>query len=400
MANIRARKNKLGKIISYEIRVFKGRDSSGKQLQPYVMTWRPEPNMTDKQIEKELNTQAVIFEQKCKHGLAVDTRQSFQQYAEYVISLKERNGIKHSTLTRYKDLLGRITPIIGYLKLADIRPAHLNKLYEELSKPGQNKRTGSCLSNKTILEYHRLISSIFTQAEKELIIPYNPANRATPPKVQHKEAAYFEIEDIERIRDCLEKEPIKWKTLMHLFLITGARRGEIAGLKWKVVDWENNQIHICHNLLYSADIGIYETTTKNTTSDRYVKLPSETMELLKQYQKWYNNQKDECGSWWKDTDYLFVQDNGSPMHPDSITDYMTKFSKKYELPHIHPHKFRHTMASILYFNGVDSISISKRLGHAKVSTTTDIYSHIIKKADEKSAECIADAILRTGKNGS
>lgn len=104
------------------------------------------------------------------------------------------------------------------------------------------------------------------------------------------------------------------------------------------------------------------------------------MELLKQYQKWYNNQKDECGSWWKDTDYLFVQDNGSPMHPDSITDYMTKFSKKYELPHIHPHKFRHTMASILYFNGVDSISISKRLGHAKVSTTTDIYSHLIKKS--------------------
>ena len=82
------------------------------------------------------------------------------------------------------------------------------------------------------------------------------------------------------------------------------------------------------------------------------------------------------------------------MHPDSITDWCNKFSIKYNLPHINPHAFRHTMASILYFNGADSISISKRLGHSKVSTTTDIYSHIIKQADEQSAECIADVFLR------
>lgn len=96
---------------------------------------------------------------------------------------------------------------------------------------------------------------------------------------------------------------------------------------------------------------------------------------------------------------MFVQEEtGKPIHPDSINSHLTGFSEKYNLPHINPHAFRHTMASLLYFNGVDGISISKRLGHSKVSTTTDIYSHIIKQADEQAAECIADVILRKHKN--
>lgn len=82
------------------------------------------------------------------------------------------------------------------------------------------------------------------------------------------------------------------------------------------------------------------------------------------------------------------------MHPDTLNDWLRKFSKRYDLPHINPHAFRHTMTSILYFNNVDSVSISKRLGHSKVSTTADIYSHIMKEADKQSSECIANVILR------
>lgn len=85
------------------------------------------------------------------------------------------------------------------------------------------------------------------------------------------------------------------------------------------------------------------------------------------------------------------------MNPDSLTDWLNKFSKRYRIPNVHPHKFRHTIASLLYFGGLDSITISKQLGHAKVSTTTDIYSHIIQQADEQAADKIAETIFRTGK---
>ncbi len=466
MASIRPRKNKDGVITSYQIRVFKGYAPDGKELPKYTATFKPDPKKTEKQNQKALNKFAVEFEEKCKRGLAGDTRQTFAEYAEYVLRLKERAGVKHSTLTIYRTFLPLINEHIGHLKITDIRPQQLNNFYEVLSKPGIRRKPGRAkaredikailkekgltikkaaelagianntlstvcnggsinedkaqaiasllemplnklftvtkdntpFSNKTILEYHRFISTVLDQADKELLIPYNPARKATPPKVKPHTANYFQIEEVEAIRDSLEKEPLKWRVLVHLLLISGARRGEICGLKWDVIDWKNNRIHICNNLLYAPDRGIYEESTKTEESDRFVTLPPETMALLKDYRKWYLLQMHNYGDQWNFTNYLFFQEKtgnvGKPMHPDTVNSYLDSFSERYKLPHINPHAFRHTMASILYFNNVDSVSISKRLGHSKVSTTSDIYSHIIKEADSRSAECIADVILR------
>ncbi|MDL2216029.1 site-specific integrase [Ruminococcaceae bacterium OttesenSCG-928-N02] len=151
-------------------------------------------------------------------------------------------------------------------------------------------------------------------------------------------------------------------------------------------------------LLYSSTKGIYEGPTKNSTT-RFIKLPIETMELLREYRRWYLGLQLLNGPRWNNTGYLFIQDNGKPMSPDSLTDWLRKFAKRHNLPHIHPHKFRHTMASLLYYNGMDSVTISKRLVHAKVSTTEDIYSLVIKQAVERASKCIADAILRNTRTG-
>ncbi|MDY3791504.1 MAG: site-specific integrase, partial [Oscillospiraceae bacterium] len=183
---------------------------------------------------------------------------------------------------------------------------------------------------------------------------------------------------------------------------------------WSAVDWENNRIHINVTLLNRTDIGIYEDTPKTEQSDRYITLPAETMNLLRQYREYWISYRKMCGSAWNSfvqisdksgkpisvkADYLFVQEQGNkigyPIRPDSITKWCSDFSKRNGLPHINPHAFRHTMASILYFNGIDSISISGRLGHSKASTTSDLYSHIIKEADKRSAECIADVVFRS-----
>ena len=94
------------------------------------------------------------------------------------------------------------------------------------------------------------------------------------------------------------------------------------------------------------------------------------------------------------SDDRFSQDSGKPMHPDSVTDWMNKFSKRNGLPHINPHAFRHTMASMLYFNGVDSVSISKRLGHAQVSTTANIYAHVMEEADQRNADILTEVFLK------
>ena len=174
-----------------------------------------------------------------------------------------------------------------------------------------------------------------------MLVTYNVASRATPPKIERKEARYFQVKDIENIRNCFENEPIKWKLATHLLLITGCRRGEIMGLKWSKIDFGNNQIKIDTALLYSSDKGVYEDTTK-TENVRFIKIPNETITLIKEYRNWYLELQLKNGLRWNKTDYLFVQDNGKPMNPDSLTNWLAKFSNKYNLPHINPHAFRHT----------------------------------------------------------
>ncbi len=394
MANIQERRDKTGKLISYSIRVHRGRDADGRQLKPWTATFDVAPTWTEKSARKKAEAFAATFEKECREGTTSDSRLKFSEYCDYVIELKEQRGAKHSTIVLYRGLTSRIYPAIGHLKLKDIRADHLNTFYTSLAQSGQNKRTGGGLSAKSILEHHRLISTVLDQAEKESLVPFNVAGKATLPKLERREVTYFQPEQVEAIRDALELEPIKWQTLVHMLLITGARRGEILGLKWDKVDFEGSKIHICNNVLYSADRGIYEDSPKTATSNRYVTLPLETMKLLRKYRVWQNEERLRLGEYYQDQGFVFAQENGKPMHPDSVTTWLDRFSKRHNLPHINPHAFRHTMASMLYFNGVDSVSISKRLGHSKVSTTTDIYAHVIAAADQKSADILADIFLK------
>lgn len=133
MANIRKIEGKTG--VSFKITVASGRTKDGKQVR-HFMTWRPLPGMTDRQIEKAVQKAAFEFEQQIEQGFVADNRQSFAEYAEYVIALKERSGAKRRTVERYRELLRRINVAIGHLKLTDIRPQHLNIFYANLGEEG------------------------------------------------------------------------------------------------------------------------------------------------------------------------------------------------------------------------------------------------------------------------
>lgn len=145
MPNITPRVNKNGETTSYTIRVYHGYDSKGKRLKPYTMSYKPAQGMTAKQIEKEVQRQAMLFEEQCKLGYAPDSRQTFSQYAEYVLNSKTESGTKHSTIKRYRELLERINKGIGHIKLTDLRPQHLSELYSQLRQSGLRKGTRAIL---------------------------------------------------------------------------------------------------------------------------------------------------------------------------------------------------------------------------------------------------------------
>ena len=196
------------------------------------------------------------------------------------------------------------------------------------------------LAKKTILEHHRLISTILSQADKELLIPYNPASKATPPRVQRKTPDCYQPDEMNDILNTLERAPIKWKAITYLLIDTGCRRGEIMGLKWNKVNFDTGVIVIDCNLLYSANRGVYEDTTK-TGAVRAIKIAPQTLEVLRQWRTEYERLQELNGDRWAGTPYVFVRDDGSWMHPDSITAWLNRFSAQNDLPHIHPHAFRH-----------------------------------------------------------
>lgn len=458
MATIEKQVGKNG--TTYRITVYSGFDTQGKRIRRR-QTYKPDPGMTPRQIEKAVQRAATDFERSIEQGYVLDNRQTFAEYAAYVLELKERSGTKSKTLDRYRELMGRINQAIGHMKLADIRPQHLNSFYKNLSEPGiretegiataridlaawlkankksragiarvagvaastvsaaaqgqpiqevkaeaiaqaMGKRLGDVftveydmepLSDKTVLAYHRLISIILAQAEKEILVPYNAAAKATPPKAAKKAPNYFQPETISEILKALEAEPLKWQLITHMLLVTGCRRGEIMGLKWDKVDFKTNRLKIDRELIISKSKGVHESTTK-TNDIRYLTLPTETMVLLRKHKREQLRLQLANGDRWIDSGYVFTQDNGDHMSPDSVTGWLYGFSRRHGLPHINPHAFRHTVASVLLANGTDIVTVAAQLGHASASTTENFYAHIIEVNKAKASECIADVLLR------
>lgn len=447
MAYIEPQYDNKGNITHYRLFASNGYNYQGKQIRKTTMWWPPEKNMPKRKMKQQAMMAAYEFEKKLEQGYQVDDNQTFADYAQYVMELKQRSGLAATTLERYQGLLRRINPAIGHMKLRDIRPQHLNELYKELAEHGIREDTHRAvprkvlakkikalgipkyqiaekcgvsqttlnaairgdsirtenaegianalgydfselftekfnttpLSDKTILEHHRLISTIFSQADKELLIPYNPAAKATPPKVKKHKVESFQPEDMEDIITTLQNAPIKWKTMTYILIDTGCRRGELMGLQWKHIDFDKGTMMIEQALLYTKDKGVYVGPPKNG-QPRAMCLAPESLDMLKQWKKEQLRIRMKNGLIWQDTGFIFTKDDGTVMHPDSITDWLGKFSKEEDLPHIHPHLFRHTAASTLIANGIDLVTTAAEMGHTDATTTAKIYAHQIAKA--------------------
>lgn len=450
MANVRKNKTKRG--ISYKITVSTGLDAMGKQIRHYK-TYIPPHDLAETKADKEAQKIAIQFEEELKQGYAPDSKLTFAEYAAYVLALKRQAGLKPTTDTRYQSLLERINLAIGHMKVTDIRPKHLNMLYANLMEPNirevqaeakakadlreiirkrelslseVSRRAGiahstlrrACeggkitasraarianvlqqpvkalfemdgqakpLSAKTVLEHHRLIRTILATAEKEMIVPYNAASRATPPKAEAPEQKTLEPEEVKRILQALEEEPLLWRAMVHLLIVTGARRGEVMGLRWGKVDLENQTIRIDETLLYLSG-GVFTETPKTRESRRLINIPKETAALLRQWKAQSIHTAEG--------DFVFCRFDGQPLHPDSLNQWLRKFSKRHGLPPLHPHLFRHTQASLLIYGGTDILTVSKRLGHATSSTTLNFYGHVVREADECASSCVAELLLK------
>lgn len=385
---------------SYEIRVFCGLDEKGKRLYKYTH-WTPDTNMTPKQIEKEVERQKILFENRVKKGEAVDGNVRFRDFAQRWMTEYAKPKLAPKTIARYKGLLTRINIAIGHLKLSDIRPMHLNAFYKNLAEPGVCKRNrydeeGNVihmgLSPKSILEHHRLISKILNTAVRWELINNNAARRADPPSVPYQERKCLDVEEVKRMLFLLHGEPVQYRVMITLLVYTGMRRGELCGLEWKDIDFEHSTLTISRSSQYIGNKQLITKDPKTKAGIRKLSMSATISTLLSDYQRWQEKEKEKVGDQWIETGRLFTQWNGKPIYPDTLTAWFPDFLKRHGLPKVTLHSLRHSNATLMIAEGTDIRTVSNRLGHAQTSTTLNIYTHALKSRDQEAAKMLDMAL--------
>ena len=388
------RKN--GEVV-YKVQVSDGRDRKINR------TFAPEPGWCEKTTKRELDRFAANLENDLKSGKLKTRKEqkeaeeqaridalkikTLRQYSESVYMPAIEQNCAETTRDHYQRLLNkRILPRLGDFKLDEITPAMITSLFSDLQKTYKSSSCG---------RFYNVLNGIFKMACEDGTIDTNPMAKVKRPKPGKKEKEQkllaeskkaYTLEELQYILDCLSNEPLEWRTYIVLMAETGLRRGEALGIHWADIDFEHGTIEILHNIQATTYKGLYDTTPKNGNS-REIDIGDDTVELLKQLRQ---EQAESCIS-----QYVFTGENKpDPMCPSAPNKYFKRFEKKYGIEDFHPHKLRHTMASLSLRNGADLPSVSKRLGHNDISTTLKIYTH----ANEASTRSAGNIMRRAMKS--
>lgn len=421
MASYTARKNKAGKIISYQIKVSRGRDKlTGKQLTPYTTTFTPPEGWSKRAIERELLKVMGEFEAACNRGEiltkeeqkahAMETAEkaeqekaeeqkkpTFNKYVELFIKEKAAT-LSATTIQSYKQALKRPAAVFGEMKLESIDFLTVKQFITDLqtTKTEKGKKP---LAHGTIVTYYTTLHTLFESAVENGVIAQNPMQRMKKPKPRKdditREALVYSENEVSYIMECLNKEPLKWRALVLFMIDSGCRRGEVAGLKWEEVNFKTGKVTICRNAQYTKEKGVYISTPKSHKS-REIIINSPVLKVLKEWKReqalLYMSKGQATGG------YCFTQNEGELLNPNTITAYVREFGKRYHLPGMHPHALRHTMATLSIANGADVVSVSKKLGHCNPSVTLNIYSHANEEAQRRATEIFAEAVYKNQKH--
>jgi integrase len=309
------------------------------------------------------------------------------------VDLERLSGISINTINSLRK--GKPAKIDTILKIANV----LKTSSDIIAKPS---KTNSRLSERTILHYHRLISEILKSARfPDKLITSNPAEFIDAPKAKKPHIIYLSKAECDTLLDYLQNENEQFKTIIILAIFSGMRRQELMGLQWNDIQLVNIgkrqycAINVQRASNYTKEKGIYTAPLKSEDSYRIIKVPAAIFRYLdKVYKKWQENNKlnwIEKRHNWVDTDRLFIQKDGSPMHPDTPTKWFNEFMRSHpDLPKACLHGLRHSHASIEIENGVNVAAISARLGHSNIATTLNVYTHAFSSGDIIASNTLED----------
>lgn len=467
MANITKRKNKDGST-SYRVKVSAGVGADGRYIYRSA-TFTPPPKLSARKEAKAVQEFAHDFEERVQKGLFVASDLTVDGLAEKWMKEYCIPQLKPHTVEGYQQLMPRVSAAIGHIKLENLRPGHIQEFYNQLAQPGiredgkykakaafieafpkgtrieLQKAAGlsqgtmaaimqgrtvskqsaekiaaaagwaftkafSCTSTDTLSassqrHYHLMLSSMFSTAVRWQLMDANPCERVTPPKLVEQDVEFLDETGIADLLAALPDAPVQLSVITQLALFTGARRGEICGLRWSNIDLDAGVMAINRNLSYISHKGTIFDYPKTKKSRRCIKLSDDCIALLKDYKQWQMRERLKVGTFWQRTitieggklvknDLLFTKPDGKPIDPNVVSSWFPVFLREHGLPPCRFHSLRHSNAALLIAAHVPATTVAGRLGHAQVSTTTNIYAAMIRSSDAAAADALGNVFDR------
>lgn len=319
----------------------------------------------------------AFYANLAEDGIRRDYRYLPQKELNTLIRKKYATQVKFAEVTGlgiktiYKAVKGGMMAYESARRIAEALHIPMKRLFVRIGKDH--------LSAKTIREHHTLLSSMLNKAIQWGLLHDNVCRKVESPHFKKTDMVYLDEEDVKLLLEHLQKEPLPFHAAIRLLLDTGMRRGELCGLEWGDVDWEQRLVRIVKARSYVQGEGVKKSGVKTDSSMRTISVAESTLRLLGEY-------RDQLGETGKDVP-VFMGRAGKPMHPDTLTCKWREFMLAHtDIPYISLHGLRHTSAMLLLLHDVDIVTISRRLGHKRIEHTMNLYMHFCPQLDQRAAQ--------------
>jgi len=346
---------------------------NGKMKQRYF-----KPNQ---EKEARVALRKMLYEKE-QGALATGPQQTLKAYLEQWLEQVYRpSGHSIGTYNMYRIVIEKhIIPSLGHIRLQQLKPQQVQAFYASKLNEG--------LSQKRVKSIHSVLHKALENAVKWNLVGRNVCDLVSSPIPRRHEIQPLTQEQAQRLLKAAHDH--KLEALLTVALTTGMRRGELLGLHWQDIDLNTGSIQVRRSVNRIGKHGLVVSEPKTARSRRRIVLPAFVMDVLKQHRQHQQEMKRQVGDVWREMDIVFCNTVGGYIEPSNLHDWFKKLLKSAELPNIRFHDLRHSAATILLGMGVHPKVVQELLGHSNISTTMDIYSHVLPSMQQEAMSKLDD----------
>ncbi len=291
--------------------------------------------------------------------------------------------LRPATRRRYADLIRlHLLPVLGSHRLAKLTAADVQRLYSDRLTAG--------LSPTSVRHVHGVLHRALDQAVRWGLLARNVTDAVDPPRRATPEARVWDAQQVMTVLSASVGDNLE--ALWRLALLTGMRRGELLGLRWRDVDLDRGVLAVRRTLSRGANSRLVVGEPKTASGRRQIALPVSAVEVLRRHRVRQLELRLAAGPAYDDGDLVFPNERGAALHPNSLNLRFHQLIARAGVPPIRFHDLRHTCATLMLANGEHPKVVQERLGHADIAMTMNLYSHVTAGMQRTAADRL-DALI-------